>query len=89
MIFKSVCYLSDDMTSNRFIIVLLLMLFIDLEVNLVFANKSNYRYSNQSNISLGREKRQVLFGGKYLIRHILIAYFSHLISFGLKFTIFS
>merc|ERR1719367_447050 len=32
------------------------------EVNLVFANKSNYRYSNQSNISLGREKRQVLFG---------------------------
>ena len=79
MIFKSVYYLSDDMTSNRFVIVLLLMLFIDLEVNLVFANESNYRYSNQSNISLGREKRQVLFGGKYLIRHISIAYLSHLI----------
>ena len=49
---------------------LLLMLSIDLEVNLVFANKLDYRYSNQYNISLGREKRQVLFGGKYFIRQI-------------------
>ena len=70
MILKSVCYLSKDMMKNRFIIVLLLMLSIDLEVNLVFANKSNYRYSNKYNISLGREKRQVLFGGKYLIGQI-------------------
>ena len=70
MISKSVCYLSNNMMKSRFIIVLLLMLSIDLEVNLVFANKLDYRYSNQYNISLGREKRQVLFGGKYFIRQI-------------------
>ena len=70
MISKSVCYLSNNMIKHRFIIVLLLMLSIDLEVNLVFANKSVYRYSNRYNISLDREKRQVLFGGKYLITQI-------------------
>ena len=67
MIFKSVCYLSNNMMRNTSIIVLLLMLSINLEVDLVFANRLNYIYSNQYNISLSREKRQVLFGGKYFI----------------------
>jgi len=50
------------MIRNSFIIVLLLMLSIDLEVNFVFANKLKYRHSDQYNISLSREKRQVIFG---------------------------
>lgn len=68
MIFKSVCYFSNNMIRNSFIIVLLLMLSIDLEVNFVFANKLKYRHSDRYNISFSREKRQVIFGGKYLIR---------------------
>ena len=69
MVFKNkkFCYLNNKISRNKWVYVSFAIIFIYLERNLSLANKLNSIQSAEYNVFRTREKRQVLFGGKYLL----------------------
>ena len=69
MVFKNkrFCYVSNNRCKNKWVYVSFAIIFIHLERNAVLANILNSIHSVEHNVFGTREKRQVLFGGKYLL----------------------